>query len=83
MSEIQTLKIAKKGVFTPKIAKKWIFERGAQKIFKNEGQIRVQHEKICRNSEVPELFGNFIPTLKFLRLSSLTSMVGNGMRNWE
>ena len=66
------LKIAKKGVFTPKIAKKWIFERGAQKIFKNEGQIRVQHEKICQNSEVPELYGNFIPTLKFLPLSSLT-----------
>ena len=66
------LKTVKKGVFTPKIAKKWIFERGAQKIFKNKGQIRVQHEKICRNSEVPELFGNFIPTLKFLPLSSLT-----------
>ena len=50
--------IAKKGVFTPKMAKKWIFESGTQKIFKNEGQIRVQHEKICQNSEVPELFGN-------------------------
>ena len=57
------LKIAKKGTFTPKIAKKWIFERGAQKIFKNEGQIRVQHEKICQNSEVSELFGNFGPSL--------------------
>ena len=60
------LKIAKKGVFTPKIAKKWIFERGAQKIFKNEGQIRVQHEKICQNSEVPELYGNLY--LHFLKL---------------
>ena len=57
------LKIAKKGTFTPKIAKKWIFERESQKILKNEGQIRVQHEKICQNSEVPELFGNFGPTL--------------------
>ena len=45
------------------MAKKWIFERGAQKILKNEGQIRVQHEKICQNSEVPELFGNIGPTL--------------------
>ena len=54
--------IAKKGVFTPKMAKKWIFERGTQKIFKNEGQIRVQYEKICQNSEVLELFGNLIPT---------------------
>ena len=64
--------IAKKGVFTPKMAKKWIFERGAQKIFQNGGQIRVQHEKICQNSEVPELFGNFGPTLLFLPLRSLT-----------
>ena len=65
------LKIAKKGVFTPKIAKKWIFERGAQKIFKNEGQIRVQHEKICRNSEVPELYGNLY--LHFLKLPDYKS----------
>ena len=56
------LEIAKKGVFTTKMAKKWIFERDAQKIFKNGGQICVQHEKIWQNSEVPELFGNFIPT---------------------
>ncbi len=54
------------------MTKKWIFERGAQKILKNEGQIRVQHEKICQNSEVPELFGNFGPTLQFLPLTSLT-----------
>ena len=60
------LKTVKKGVFTPKIAKKWIFERGAQKIFKNKGQIRVQHEKICQNSEVPELYGNLY--LQFLKL---------------
>ena len=33
---------------------------------KNGCQIRVQHKKICQNSEVPELFGNFGPTLKFL-----------------
>ena len=45
------------------MTKKWIFERGAQKILKNEGQIRVQHEKIYQNSEVPELFSNFGPTL--------------------
>ena len=55
--------MTKKCIFTQKIAKKWIFERGAQKIFQNGGQIRVQHEKICQNSEVPELFGNFYPTL--------------------
>ena len=57
------LKITKNGVFTPKIAKEWTFERGAQKIFKNKGQIRIQHEKICQNSEVPELFSNFNSTL--------------------
>ena len=45
------------------MAKNWIFERDAQKISQNGGQIRVQHEKICQNSEVPELFGNFYPTL--------------------
>ena len=45
------------------MAKNWIFERGAQKIFQNGGQIRVQHEKICQNDKVPELFGNFRPTL--------------------
>ena len=45
------------------MTKKWIFERGAQKILKNKGQIRVQHEKICQNSEVSELFGNFGPSL--------------------
>ena len=48
------------------MAKKWIFERGAQKILKNEGQIRVQREKICQNSEVPELYGNL--ELHFLKL---------------
>ena len=64
-------KIARKGVFTPKIAKKWIFERGAQKIFKNEGQICVQHEKICQNSEVPELYGNLY--LHFLKLPDYLS----------
>ena len=39
-----------------------LFDRRAKKILKNEGHIRVQHEKICQNSEVPELFGNFVPT---------------------
>ena len=39
------------------------FERGAKKIFKNGGQIRVQHGKICQNAMVPEFFGNFGPTL--------------------
>ena len=48
------------------MAKKWIFERGAQKFLKNEGQFRVQHEKICQNSEVPELYGNL--ELRFLKL---------------
>ena len=66
------LKTVKKDVFTPKIAKKWIFERGAQKIFKNKGQIRVQHVKICQNSEVPELYGNLGTVLQFPPLSSLT-----------
>ena len=55
------------------MTKKSIFERGAQKIFQNGGQIRVQHEKISHNSEVPELFGNFGPTLSFLPLRSLTN----------
>ena len=64
------LKTVKKGVFTPKIAKKWIFERGAQKIFKNKGQIRVQHEKICQNSEVPELKWKFYT---YISISSLTT----------
>ena len=64
------LKIAKKGVFTSKIAKKWIFERDAQKILKNEGQIRVWHEKICQNSEVPELKWKFYT---YISLSSLTT----------
>ena len=54
------------------MTKKSIFERGAQEIFQNGGQIRVQHKKICQDSEVPELFGNFGPTLYFLPLSSLT-----------
>ena len=58
-----TLELAKKGVFTPKIAKKWIFERGALKLEQNGGQIRAQHEKICQNSEVPELNTIFGPTL--------------------
>ena len=55
--------IAKKCIFTPKIAKKWIFEKEAQKIFQNGGQIRVQHEKIYQNREIPKLFGNFDPIL--------------------
>ena len=59
----KVLQITEKCIFAPKIAKKWIFERGAQEIFQNGGQIRVQHEKICQNSEVPELFVNFYPTL--------------------
>ena len=58
-----TPELAKKSVFTPKIAKKWIFERGALKLEQNGGQIRAQHEKICRNSEVPELNTIFGPTL--------------------
>ena len=62
-SDNSVLQRAKKCIFTPKMAKKSIFERGAQKIFQNGGQIRVQHGKICQNSEVPELFGNFGPTL--------------------
>ena len=61
------------------MTKKWIFERGAQKILKNEGQIRVQHEKICQNSEVPELYGNLGTVLQFLPLSSpTTSDFGTG-----
>ena len=69
-SDNQKLKIAKKGVFTSKIAKKWIFERDAQKILKNEGQIRVWHEKICQNSEVPELKWKFYT---YISISSLTT----------
>ena len=57
------LKIAKKVNFSPKIAKKWIFEWGAQKILKNEGQIRVQHKNMCQNSEVLEFFDNFGPSI--------------------
>ena len=53
----------KKCIFTQKIAKKWIFQGGGQKIFQNGGQICVQHEKICQNNEVPEFFGNFDSTL--------------------
>ena len=34
-----TPELAVKGVFTPKIAKNWIFERGALKIEQNGGQI--------------------------------------------
>ena len=64
-----------KSAFLPqKWQKKWIFERGAQKIFQNEGQIRVQHKKLCQNSEVPEVFENFGPTLLFLPLRSLTTI---------
>ena len=63
--------IAKKGVFTPKMAKKWIFERGTQKIFKNEGQIRVQHEKICRK------FQSFMEIYTYISLSSLTKKAFN------
>ena len=62
-SDDSVLLIAKKFIFIPKIAKKWIFEREAQKIFQNGGQIRAQHEKICQNSEIPKFFGNFDPTL--------------------
>ena len=69
-SDNQKLKIAKKGVFTSKIAKKWIFERDAQEILKNEGQIRVWHEKICQNSEVPELKWKFYT---YISISSLTT----------
>ena len=57
------LQIAKKCIFTKKIAKKWIFERGAKKISQNGGQICVQHKKICQSNEVPEFFGNFDSTL--------------------
>ena len=57
------LYIAKKCIFTPKIAKKWIFEKEAQKIFQNGGQICVQHEKIYKIREIPKLLGNFDPTL--------------------
>ena len=56
-----TLKKTKKCIFTPKMAKKWIFERGAQKILKNEGQICVQHEKICQRDKVSEHVGHFEP----------------------
>ena len=73
-SDISVFQKAKKCIFTPKMAKKWIFERGAQKIFQNEGQIRVQHKKLCQNSEVPEVFENFGPTLLFLPLRSLTTI---------
>ena len=45
------------------MAKNWIFERGAQKIFQNGGQICVQHAKMIENSEVLELLSNFGPTL--------------------
>ena len=62
-SDNSVLQRAKKCIFTLKMAKKSIFERGAQKIFQNGDQIWIQHEKICQNSEVPELFGNFGPTL--------------------
>ena len=75
-----TLELAKKGVFTPKIAKKWIFERGALKLEQNGGQIRAQHEKICQNSEVPELNTIFGSLLLFLTLSSLTSYAWE--QNW-
>ena len=62
-SDNSVLLIAKKFIFIQKIAKKWIFEREAQKIFQNGGQICVQHEKICQSSEILKLFGNFDPTL--------------------
>ena len=43
------LQMAKKCIFTPKIAKKkWIFEKEAQKIFQDGGQICVQHEKYTK-----------------------------------
>ena len=74
LGDSSVLQKAKKCIFTPKMAKKWIFERGAQKIFQNEGQIRVQHKKLCQNSEVPEVFENFGPTLLFLPLRSLTTI---------
>ena len=63
-----TPELAKKSVFTPKIAKKWIFERGGPK----------KKEKwrpdscSCQNSEVPELNTIFGPIPLFLTLSSLT-----------
>ena len=38
-SDNNVLQRAKKCIFTPKMAKKSIFERGAQKIFQNGGQI--------------------------------------------
>ena len=62
----EVLQITEKCIFAPKIAKKWIFERGARKLEQNGGQIRAQHEKICRNSEVPELNTIFGSILLFL-----------------
>ena len=53
-----TTHLAKKSVFTPKIAKKWIFERGGPK---KKAKWRPDSCS-CQNSEVPELNTIFGPT---------------------
>ena len=67
-----TPELAVKGVFTPKIAKNWIFEGGALKIEQNGGHIWVLRGNKNWNSGVPELNTIFGPIPLFLTLSSLT-----------
>ena len=67
------LQIAKKCIFTPKMAKNWLLEMGAQKYPRMEVRFMFSTKKMCWSSEVSELYGNFYPTLKFLPLRSLTN----------
>ena len=60
------LQIAKKCIFTQKIAKKWIFEGWTKKIFSIKGQICFQHKKYVKEIK----FQNFLAifTLHYLML---------------